>query len=41
LQQGVRAGAHLRMRRRGPVTEGEEADFFHGWCEAGSANFDL
>src|SRR6185312_10935651 len=30
LQQRVGAGARLRLRRRGPMAEGEEADFFHG-----------
>jgi hypothetical protein len=30
LQQGVGRGARLRLRRRGPMAEGEEADVFHG-----------
>jgi len=30
LQERVGAGARLRLRRRGPMAEGEEADFFHG-----------
>ncbi len=30
LQQRVGRRARLRLRRRGPVAEGEEADFFHG-----------
>ena len=30
LQQRVGRRARLRLRRRGPVTEGEEADLFHG-----------
>jgi hypothetical protein len=30
LQQRVGAGARLRLRRRGPMAEGEKADFFHG-----------
>jgi hypothetical protein len=30
LQERVGRGAHLRLRRRGPVAEGEEADVFHG-----------
>ncbi len=30
LQQRVGGRAHLRLRRRGPMAEGEEADVFHG-----------
>jgi hypothetical protein len=30
LQQRVGRRARLRLRGRGPVTEGEEADVFHG-----------
>ena len=30
LQEGVGGGARLRLRRQGPVAEGEEADVFHG-----------
>jgi len=30
LRQRVGSGARLRLRRRGPVAEGEEADVFHG-----------
>src|SRR6476659_159827 len=30
LQERVGAGARLRLRRRGPMAEGEEANFFHG-----------
>ena len=30
LQQRVGRRARLRLRRRGPMAEGEEADFFHG-----------
>ena len=30
LQQRVGRRAHLRLRRRGPMAEGEEADVFHG-----------
>ncbi len=30
LQQGVGGRARLRLRRRGPMAEGEEADVFHG-----------
>jgi hypothetical protein len=30
LQQRVGRRPRLRLRRRGPVTEGEEADVFHG-----------
>jgi hypothetical protein len=29
LQERVGAGARLRLRRRGPMAEGEEANFFH------------
>ena len=32
LQKRVGARAHLRLRRRRPVAEGEEADVFHGGC---------
>ena len=30
LQQGVGRRPRLRLRRRGPMAEGEEADVFHG-----------
>jgi hypothetical protein len=30
LQERVGGRARLRLRRRGPVAEGEEADVFHG-----------
>jgi hypothetical protein len=30
LQQRVRPCPRLRLRRRGPMTEGEKADVFHG-----------
>jgi hypothetical protein len=30
LQERVRRRARLRLRRRGPMAEGEEADVFHG-----------
>jgi hypothetical protein len=33
LQEDIRGGARLGRRRRRPVAEGEESDFFHddGW----------
>ena len=30
LQERVGRRPHLRLRRRGPMAEGEEADLFHG-----------
>jgi hypothetical protein len=30
LQQRIGRRPRLRLRRRGPVAEGEEADVFHG-----------
>ena len=30
LAERVGGGPYLRLRRRGPVAEGEEADVFHG-----------
>ena len=30
LEQRIGGGPRLRLRRRGPVAEGEEADVFHG-----------
>ena len=33
VQQRVAAGSGLRLRRRRPMAEGEETDFFHG-CAA-------
>jgi hypothetical protein len=29
LQERIRGRAYLRLRRRGPMAEGEEADVFH------------
>ena len=33
LQQGVGGRPRLRLRRRGPMAEGEEADVFHGGAD--------
>ena len=30
LQERVGRGTRLRLRRRGPMSEGKEADVFHG-----------
>ena len=35
LQQRIGRRPRLRLRRRGPVAEGEEADVFHGGDRGG------
>jgi hypothetical protein len=40
LQQGVGGRPRLRLRRRGPMAEGEEADVFHGGVERYRARID-
>ena len=37
LQQGVGRRPRLRLRRRGPVAEGEETDVFHGYSRGDEA----